>query len=239
MALRIKAFSSAQIARQKAGRKVSELFLSSQDKSTLFLISGGSSLDVLPEIEPQALSSNITLGVLDDRMSTDSQINNFLQFTKTPLYPAAKKLGVLFLSSVPAYGDTVEAWGEKYNQVLENWFNSHPNAITIALMGIGADGHTAGIMRCPDNPEMFKKLFIDTDKKAVGYDATGRNPYPLRMTLTIPFIKIIDHAVVYTVGETKKEALVKSLAPSGTLWETPGRIILEMPDVWLFTDQKL
>ena len=39
------------------------------------------------------------------------------------------------------------------------------------------------------------------------YDAEGKNPYPLRATTTLTFLKIIDHPIVYIIGNNKKTAL--------------------------------
>ena len=107
----------------------------------------------------------------------------------------------------------------------------------VITQGIGEDGHTAGIMPYPENSALFKSLFDDPEKWVVGYDAEGRNEHPLRVTVTLSFLReVVDHSIVYAVGDGKKEALRQVLAETGTLWQTPARIIHEMRNVMLFTD---
>jgi len=49
-------------------------------------------------------------------------------------------------------------------------------------------------------------------------------------------LRMVDHAVVYVVGEEKRATFERVLAENGALAETPARIIREMKDVRLFTD---
>lgn len=237
--MRIVKAPDAPTARAQAGQALNTFFSAHQNQPILFLISGGSSLEALQCIDTLKWTVAVTVGVLDDRFSQDPAINNYLQFSKTVVYQNALGQGVALLSSVPRPGETVAGWGAGYNQILTSWLEAHPDGLTLALMGIGTDGHTAGIMRYPNEPATFKKLFVDTDKKVVGYDATGRNRLPLRMTSTIPFLKSIDLAIVYAVGITKKAALIKVLAARGTLWQTPARVVRDMKAVWVFTDQEI
>jgi 6-phosphogluconolactonase/glucosamine-6-phosphate isomerase/deaminase len=51
------------------------------------------------------------------------------------------------------------------------------------------------------------------------------------------FLKSIDHVVMYVVGGSKKTALDAALLEKGKLNIYPARIIHEMRDVWLYTDQ--
>jgi 6-phosphogluconolactonase/glucosamine-6-phosphate isomerase/deaminase len=118
----------------------------------------------------------------------------------------------------------------------KSWCTNNPAGIIIALMGIGRDGHTAGIMRYPDDERLFDPLFVHTVAWVVGYDAGSRNPIPLRVTVTVPFIRDIDHAVVYVSGPEKKQALCDVMAPRGLLYQTPGRILHTMKHCLLFTD---
>jgi 6-phosphogluconolactonase/glucosamine-6-phosphate isomerase/deaminase len=61
--------------------------------------------------------------------------------------------------------------------------------------------------------------------------------YPLRVTVTFPFLReIVDHAVVYAVGRNKRAALERVLLERKRIWEIPARIIHQMKDVTVFTD---
>ena len=105
-------------------------------------------------------------------------------------------------------------------------------------MGMGPDGHTAGIMPFPEDENRFDVLFQNSEKWVVGYDAEEKNQYPLRVTTTIPFLRMVDYALLYCVGENKKEALKRVLADGGVYAETPARVIREMATTHIVTDIK-
>ena len=103
-------------------------------------------------------------------------------------------------------------------------------------MGVGKDGHTAGVMPFPESKKLFEDLFLDQEWVA-SFDATGKSEHKLRFTTTLTFIKKqVDHAVVYVQGKDKKEALEKISDKKGELYEIPAKIFCEMKDVVLCTD---
>jgi 6-phosphogluconolactonase/glucosamine-6-phosphate isomerase/deaminase len=108
----------------------------------------------------------------------------------------------------------------------------------IAIMGIGSDGHTAGIMPFPKNHTLFQKLFEDEDRWVVSYDAEDKNPYPLRITVTIPFLKKnVQQVIAFVVGQEKSTALRYVIATDESVAKTPARVMREIPaTVQLFTD---
>ena len=62
----------------------------------------------------------------------------------------------------------------------------------------------------------------------------------MRVTTTFPYLLyVVDYSIVYAVGEEKKEALKRVLQDKGTLEETPARVIRDMKNVYLFTDQDI
>lgn len=120
---------------------------------------------------------------------------------------------------------------------LHGWMAAHPDALVIATMGIGADGHTAGVMPFPEDETYFHKTFLDAERWVVGYDAGTKSPYPDRVTTSLAFLRdIVSSAVVYAVGTDKRSALERILASTGSLAETPARILSEMSRVDVFTD---
>ncbi len=90
-----------------------------------------------------------------------------------------------------------------------------------------------------DDARTHQSLFDDEAQWVTGYDASYRNEYPLRVTVTLPFLRKVSFGVVYAVGKDKKNALIATLAPVGTISQTPARIIAEMPHCLLYTDQTL
>lgn len=184
-------------------------------KPLLLLASGGSALQVLEWIDPLSLGPHITISVLDERVNTRTEDKNLFQLTHTDFYKKAEAKGVKFIP----------------------FFKDGGKRAVIAIMGIGLDGHTAGIMPFPEDKNKFKELF-EGDEMLVEYDAGSKNEYPLRLTVTISFlVNMVDHAFVYVSGEGKKEILKTILNPlSGTISMYPALVIHKMKRVDVYTD---
>ena len=206
---------------------------SSSSRPILFLLSGGSAFDLLEEIDTENFGRHITIGVLDERFSTDPKVNNFAQLTATEFYRRAKEKGVQFIDTRIKEGETLEGLAEGFEKALRDWKEKNPDGIVVITQGIGTDGHTAGIMPHSENPEMFD----DSKKWVLGYDAEEKLQHPLRVTVTFPFLRnIVDHSIVYTKGKGKKEIVEKIMAKQGSLVQIPALIIHEMKDVKIITD---
>jgi 6-phosphogluconolactonase/glucosamine-6-phosphate isomerase/deaminase len=229
--------SDQQSACKGAAEALEKTLKDTMGKPVLFFVSGGSGFDVLNELPGELLQPQITVSVIDERFSTDPAVNNFLQLQKTDFYKKALANGVPFVETIPKEGEMIEEMAKRFEDDLKLWHTSHPDGVMVALLGIGRDGHTAGIIGNPDDKRSFQFMFEDDSAWVAGYDAGSRNQYPLRVTVTMPLLRTIDTTIVYTVGETKKEALTAVLAPSGELHKTPGRIVQEMKHCLLYTDQ--
>ncbi len=228
-------------SKKNATEALNELLGKNKGKPILLLVSAGSAMGMLDDVNTESLEGNVTITVLDERYSKDLKINNFAQLVETEFYRKVKEKGrVYFLDTRVREGETLESLTERFGYLIHEWMNGYqPEADgkIIITQGIGADGHTAGIMPYPENPELFKKLFEDSKRWIVGYNADGKNPYPLRVTVNLPFLREkVDHSIVYAVGENKRKVLERVLTKEGTLWQTPARIIYEMKDVSIFTD---
>ena len=67
--------------KKKAGAALDRLILKRANKPMLFLLSGGSSFDLLDSVDDNSLSGDLTFGMLDDRYSLDPNINSFNKLT--------------------------------------------------------------------------------------------------------------------------------------------------------------
>jgi 6-phosphogluconolactonase/glucosamine-6-phosphate isomerase/deaminase len=227
----------AELASQ-AGQKLNELFAQHANTPLLFLTSSGSALPLLDFISPDVLNENITFSVLDERYSTDPTINNFSQVMTTHFYATAMQKKCKYIETTITPEDTLEESADEFESSLKTWREKYPDGIIIATQGMGPDGHTSGIMPFPENEERFNELFLNPNKWVVGYDATGKNQYPLRITTTIPFLKMVDYSVMYVTGENKKNPLQKVIEKVAALHEIPAAVINYMHDVYLFTSLK-
>lgn len=222
-------------AKELAARALETIFKNMGGSPVLFLSSGGSALNVLDGIDKKIFGQNFTIGVLDERFSPDPEVNNFLQL-KNKLQSVDN---VNLIDSVPLKDDTPEALAKRIEDSWRKWRSDNLTGKIIVTMGMGADGHTAGIFqsRFSTQPRTFStERGRFGSRWMVGYDAGAASIFPLRVTATFGFLKsAVDFAIVYISGEEKRQALETVLADSGTLAETPARIFREMKKVRLFT----
>ena len=206
----------------------------------LFLISGGSSLGLLDSIRPEFLGSHMTIAVSDERFSTDPQVNNLLQAKSTSFFRHANERGCAVIDTLPYPEEKLEEFGKRFDAALKDWRTKNPNGSVVMTQGVGPDGHTCGIMPFPHDRAKFSLLFENKEVWAVGYDAHGKNEYPLRVTVTLPFLREqVVESVVYAVGGSKKTALENIMKKEGEFYKVPAFILREMKNVTVFTDQKI
>lgn len=229
-------YKDKKLALSGASERLNSLLEKYSSQPILLLLSGGSCHELVEEIDTKYISKNTTISVLDERYSKDPKENNFAQIASTNFYKKIKNI-CKFIDTRVKSGETLQELAQRFEDGLRGWRTTHPQGKIIATMGIGRDGHTAGIMCYPDDPELFTKLFVDTDKWVVGYDAKHRNVYPLRVTTTIPFlVSIVDYSTVFVVGEEKKDAMKKLFNNKLTISTVPSKVIYQLKDVQLFTD---
>jgi len=223
---------------KKAGDTLNSVLEKYKDLPILLLLSGGSSFDILQYINPDLCDESVTVGVLDERFSPDPKINNFAILKATPFFQICTEAGTKFIDTSIPKGEELPEATMKYDTALREWVANNPTGKVIAIMGIGLDGHTAGIMPYPDNPSLFQRLFEDPDTWVTGYDATSdRNEHPLRITTTLSFIRInVSVAIVYVIGNKKKEPLKRTIAKSGNILTTPARVIHDIKHVAVCTN---
>lgn len=218
---------------EKASLRLNEILDAHAHVPTLFLSSGGSSLELLDNIT--VFPPNFTVGMTDERFSQDLNVNNFTQMVETSFFTKAQDSGTYFIDTRVQPGEDVEIFAKRFEEALLSWRKEHPGGRIVITQGVGPDGHTLGIMPYAKEQSIFEELF-EGKSLVVGYDAQNKNEYPLRATITLPFLRMVDHCVLYMVGKEKKKALSLMLSMKGMLRETPARIIHEMKEVHIFTD---
>ena len=225
------------VARQDLGATLAH---ATADGDVLLLVSGGSALALLADVPEGIAWSRVTLGVVDERYGVHDADRNDLAVAATPLAQAVAAVGGTVLVFPHDAPDVVTAAG-RYETLLRAWHAAHPDGQVIATFGMGPDGHTAGIMPYPEDPERFAALFDDPAHWVVGYDATGKNPLPLRVTATGAYLRThVAHAVVLATGVAKAGALARVVTidddSASDLATTPARLLRELPQTTLYTD---
>lgn len=190
-------------------------------KRVLWLVCGGSNILAETKIMqsiPIELLENLTVTLTDERYGpVGHKDSNWQQLSSTGFdFSQVKTLPVL-------ENNELDATVKRYNETIEQAFAE--NDIAVAVFGIGADGHIAGIL--PDSPA------AQATELAAGYDS----PPFVRLTLTFPAIKRIDTAYAFAFGESKREALTKLEAEDIDPIQQPSQILKQLPEAYVYSDQ--
>jgi 6-phosphogluconolactonase/glucosamine-6-phosphate isomerase/deaminase len=207
------------------------------ESDVLLLLSGGSAFAVLEYIDTALCGERVTISVLDERYTHERAHQNTHHLLQTVFWHTAEQAGARLIDPRPQQGETIEACGKRFDTALKYWHITHRDGIVIATLGIGTDGHTAGILPMPRNPALFSALFEKRGCCAVGYthNATD-NPHRERITTTLFYLQAhINHAIVYAVGEQKAVALRAAMQGIVDVATIPASVLQQMQDVEVCT----
>jgi len=222
---------------ETAGRSLMNLLYKAHNRDVLLLFSGGSAANVLNHIDipnPQ----QTTISLVDERFTIDPKHQNITLIEEHDSIRSVLDQGLKFqpvLHNNLSFEETV-LYQESF---LRNWRRKNPYGAIFAVLGVGADAHTAGMFPYPENEPEFHALF-ENGAWVRGYDVGNKSENPLRITVTKTFLQEqVDVAVVYITGEEKRDALMHLLLPFGYTHKTPIRLFRNMKRIFLYTDIKL
>ena len=223
-------------AKKKAAQALTTTLQKYSNSPVLLLLSGGSWFAVLDLVDTTLLAErdDVTISMLDERFSTNPLINNFSQLIKTDFYVRTSLTDTKVISTLVTKEVTLEAVQQKWYKTLHNWRENNPTGVVIATIGIGGDGHLAGIF--PN-----ELAVAEADKKeawTVAYEVGARvNQYTKRMTVTPYFLtQEITEAIVYAVGAEKHALLTQIQSPLVGETNIPAFLLRKLPSVQFFTD---
>lgn len=200
-------------------------------KRALWLVCGGSNIPIAAKamerlrvaVAPE-LFANLIMALTDERYGpVGHKDSNWQQLADAGFnFHKARTIPILVGKGLEA---TVQEYGSKISEAFAAVGAS--KGTVIALFGIGADGHIAGIL--PGSPA------VDDPRLVCGYEA-GQF---VRITLTPAALDKIDVAYAFASGPQKEAALAKLVRESLPLSEQPSQILKTLPESWLYTDRDL
>jgi len=190
-----------------------------KEHDILLLLSGGANIEVAKQAGLDLLNNpKITCMVLDERFSQNPSENNSLLLQAE---------GIPVIPSVPEDAETLEAFGARFAALLKEWLIQHPNGKVVCTLGMGPDGHIAGISPLAQELARFRELFVDNPALAVGYP--GKLTPAERVTVTAAFLRLIDVVLAFIAGESKQEAFSSLFDSNVQLHEKPVKLLRDLP----------
>jgi 6-phosphogluconolactonase/glucosamine-6-phosphate isomerase/deaminase len=199
----------------------------SSGQRVLWLLTGGSGIKTEVEIS-HLLSghdlSNLSVGLTDERFPLGhSDFINHKDANWKQIMDAGFSLEEAKLVPV-LKGKGIEATTEEFNKSLSELMLG--SDYKIGLFGMGADGHTAGIL--PGSPAAIEKNGLACHYETADF---------IRITMTFEAIKMLDEAVLCAFGEAKKPALENLRDKNLPLNDQPAQILKSIEKLTIFNDQ--
>lgn len=196
----------------------------SAGKKVLWLLSGGSNIPVSIEVMDKissSLSQNLTISLADERFGKDV---DYTESNWTKLIEAGFKAKKATLKPVVIPGQSFDQAVDHYEEIIKQGFAD--NDVIFAQLGIGEDGHIAGIL--PGSPASS-----ETKTLVSGYQS---QPF-LRLTLTFKALKKVDVAYAYAFGSNKHNTLSQLQNENLPPQQQPAQILKQIKKAFLYSDQ--
>lgn len=240
--MRIVTLHPNELVRLTAEYTCSRLLAALDGKSSVFLLlSAGSWVKIyssMVSILPTLDMSKLTFGLVDERYVPKGHVDsNEQQISETKLIRKFVDHGATFIPTIQDMqidpSINAESIDSLYKQILSKKIHF------ILTLGLGSDGHTAGILPSSD-AQLFESRFGD-EKMLVYYETIAKettNPYRKRFTVSPSCIQKADEVIVFAVGAEKKpmiDRLSYSLEPTHSF---PAGILRTISDkVTIYTDK--
>lgn len=201
----------------KGGRKV------------LWLVCGGSNIpaavramDMVRKNVDEATLPDLTVAQTDERYGVPGHADsNWSQLLDTGFN--VNKVNTIPVLAGKSLKATVDDYAAKIGTAFEE--ASGTGGLIVALFGIGADGHIAGIL--PGSPALADPGY------ASGYEAGSF----IRITMTPPAIRKIHSAYALAFGPSKKIPLTNLKNRIEKIEKEPAQILKELPMAMVYSDQ--
>jgi len=210
-----------------------------KNQPTLLLLSGGSTIPfgmLAIQRLAETLGGNraqlnwlLTISQIDERYGPIGHADSNWQHLCEAGFTPSRFSTVPILRSVGSSAAEAEATTMAFRGFLARTAarEASGDLFVVALLGVGKDGNTAGILA--ESPAAA--IPLDADLYATGY----KSALFTRITITPPFFKHLDLAVVWAAGEEKRP-IIESLANERPYAEQPAQLLKQARETVIFTD---
>ena len=195
----------------------------SGSKDVLWLLSGGSNIATATRIMnllPDDLTSHLTVSLVDERYGPIGHVDSNWGQLQQAGFPAKQARMLPVLHSDMGFEQTRDSYETMLKTSLANG-----NSV-IALLGMGDDGHIAGILPHTIATEPTEALIV----------AYHHQPYD-RLTLSFSALQALTATYTFVFGESKKPPLTRLSTENLPLAEQPAQILKYLEDAYVYNDQ--
>lgn len=185
---------------QKANESISEMLGKYSDFKTALFFSGGNTPKKLYEhfADKQSLKVG-AVGQIDERFGErNHRHSNELMIAGTGLIEYFESQNVRFYPMLESSKE-IEETAKDYDEALRFIFKYFPKSV--GILGIGEDGHTAGI---PSNPDIVHKM---TENKSSLVSYYELEDYGKRITMNFQALSMLDLIIILVLGQKKRKIL--------------------------------
>lgn len=188
------------------------------DRQTVLFLSGGTTPKALYETLAREKKLNVGAAALvDERYAASpklkNQISNGYMIRRTGLAGYVEKQGRFY--PVLQKGLSIKDTALQYDRTVGFLLGGFKKSV--GILGIGADGHTAGLPAGAYN----SKLIIQSSELVTSID-NFPGEYRERVTLTFPGLSKLDRIIILVFGKEKKKAL-DLMFGGDDIYEVPAR----------------
>ncbi len=193
-------------------------------KHVLWLLCGGSGVadeaSILKNLLASTDASRLHVMLMDERFGpVGHSDSNWQQLQDAGCDFKAQQATPVLTQTDQTLDETVAAYAANVAKAMDK-----ADAI-IGYFGMGADGHTAGIL--PHTPAALEETQL-----AVGYES----PPFIRITMTHPALVRVTAAYVFAFGQAKTEALHRLKANTEAFEALPAKLLRELPEAYVYND---
>lgn len=190
-------------------------------KRILWLVSGGSNIPLCVQIMsalPEDITNRLTIMPVDERYGLEGHsYSNVKQLQDAGFIPKR----AMFIPILEGKSPITTA--SDYANVLNGALAA--NEIILCQLGIGTDGHIAGIL--PHTNAVTAQTTV----------VASQGPDFLRITVTFPVLMRATQIYVFVYGKAKRHQLERLRDKRLPLDEQPAQFLKTMPEVYIYNDQ--
>lgn len=189
---------------QKANESIAEILGKYSDSKTALFLSGGSTPKKLYEhLASQKILKAGAVGQIDERFGEKLHKNsNELMIKKTGLIEYFENMNTRFYPILQENIDIADT-ALQYDEALRFIFKYFPKSV--GILGIGGDGHTAGIpFENQKSGDIVRRMIDDQSSFVSYYELEG---YGQRITMNFQALSMLDLIVILALGREKREIL--------------------------------